>query len=416
MTSSDGAHAHAQQWRCYNGETIQPSYNIAEPKNYYGTNIEYWLDSNGNKHEDGYSMVVSKNETLTFVGTDWYDGKKTVYDTASIMNLSKDNPIKTDTESTLLSDFHIEGDPVLYPILVEGYCDYEVQHVSDGKSIKEQKEPFRVQLFSDWRIVARALSTDDSIWITLKCEKTDNGDFLTVEMRGEKKSDDDSPVYVKAKVVITRIEQSYIAPTLEIEAPQVTGSVYQFQDPETAEETDMWDYNIVITNPNSFTCYLDYKLFRDGDTVVDYTRDTDKIAIASNDSYRLQGSWKDSTSMGLARLESSLYVGNNRSEETITNWDAIFQSPASVSARYGSKDERDTYPIYLRVANKNAVSVVAHWDLGALQRTGTFNIRAKTTVEEIITNADTKQEEGNLNGHVYFSSDGYGDSDSVSFN
>ena len=416
LTSSDGAHAHAQQWRCYNGETIQPSYNIAEPKNYYGTNIEYWLDSNGNKHEDGYSMVVSKNETLTFVGTDWYDGKKTVYDTASIMNLSKDNPIKTDTESTLLSDFHIEGDPVLYPILVEGYCDYEIQHVSDGKSIKEQKEPFRVRLFSDWRIVARALSTDDSIWITLKCEKTDNGDFLTVEMRGEKKSDDDSQVYVKAKVVITRIEQSYIAPTLEIEAPQVTGSVYQFQDPETAEETDMWDYNIVITNPNSFTCYLDYKLFRDGDTVVDYTRDTDKIAIASNDSYRLQGSWKDSTSMGLARLESSLYVGNNRSEETITNWDAIFQSPASVSARYGSKDDRDTYPIYLRVENKNAVSVVAHWDLGALQRTGTFNIRAKTTVEEIITYADTKQDEGNLNGHVYFSSDEYGDSDIVSFN
>lgn len=94
----------------------------------------------------------------------------------------------------------------------------------------------------------------------------------------------------------------------------------------------------------------------------------------------------------------------------------VLEAPTSVSARYGNKDEKDQYPIYLSVTNSNYDSVIAHWQSGALQRTGTFNIGARATVEDIITYVDTKQDEGNLNGEIYFSSDGYDDSDVVSFN
>lgn len=119
----------------------------------------------------------------------------------------------------------------------------------------------------------------------------------------------------------------------------------------------------------------------------------DNDDIESSDSYRKGWYSKASTSSSVKKLIAPLNL--------------------SVEWRDG---DRDDYFVVMTITNPNNVDVTANWSSDAAQKTGTFNVSANSTTSDTIIIAETDQDQGSLDGDVYFSAEGYSDSNSVTFN
>lgn len=74
------------------------------------------------------------------------------------------------------------------------------------------------------------------------------------------------------------------------------------------------------------------------------------------------------------------------------------------------------YSVYLTLTNPNNVDVTANWNSDAAREEGTFSMSANSTITELLFTTDTNQDEGNLDADIYFSADGYIDSNVSSVN
>ena len=93
----------------------------------------------------------------------------------------------------------------------------------------------------------------------------------------------------------------------------------------------------------------------------------------------------------------------------------VLLKPTNVSIQWKDGDRND-YFVDMTITNPNNVDVTANWNSGGAQKTGTFEVRANSTMTDTIIIAETDQDRGNLDGDVYFSADGYSNSDIVTFN
>ena len=93
----------------------------------------------------------------------------------------------------------------------------------------------------------------------------------------------------------------------------------------------------------------------------------------------------------------------------------VLLKPTNVSVSWKDGDRND-YFVDMTITNPNNVDVTANWNSGGAQKTGTFDVRANSTTSYTIIIAETDQDRGNLDGDVYFSADGYSNSDIVTFN
>lgn len=89
-------------------------------------------------------------------------------------------------------------------------------------------------------------------------------------------------------------------------------------------------------------------------------------------------------------------------------------APLNLSVEWRSA--AGTYSVYLTLTNPNSIEVTANWDSHGEQERGSFTMPASSTTTNLLFTTETNQGENNLNADIYFSADGYTNSNISTFN
>lgn len=74
------------------------------------------------------------------------------------------------------------------------------------------------------------------------------------------------------------------------------------------------------------------------------------------------------------------------------------------------------YSVYLTLTNPNSIEVTANWDSNGERKGGSFTMPASSTTTNLLFTTGTNQGENNLDADIYFSADGYTNSNISTFN
>lgn len=121
-----------QTYSYFKGEVIEPNY--ISPSNEYGSDISYWVDSKGDKHDQkNYFITVKEDETFTFYGQDWFEPQNPYEISQSLVVPGKDG--ETTVDVSIPDAFHIAGAADAYPIAVLGEVTARLEY--DGQSVED---------------------------------------------------------------------------------------------------------------------------------------------------------------------------------------------------------------------------------------------------------------------------------------
>ena len=185
----------------------------------------------------------------------------------------------------------------------------------------------------------------------------------------------------------------------------------------------LYSATVTVTNPcdKALTCYIlaydSLGVVRDtvSFSINAKTTMSHDIGLSSTDGDGSAVSWGNSSVV--AYLEDANGCESLRTESNFTYEEKVYGKllkPTNVSVSWMEGDRND-FIITLRCTNPNNVAVTANWGSVVLQKTGSFSVDANSSDYTTIV-AETDQDRGNLDGDVYFSADGYSNSDIVTFN
>lgn len=220
-------------------------------------------------------------------------------------------------------------------------------------------------------------------------------------------------------VNLVYVKQGNVTTTVFVKQPVINSAKCWI----TSSGEPLYSATVTITNScdKALTCYI---LALDS---LDTVRDTvsfsinakttmpHDISLSSVDSEGSEIMWNSGSV--IAYLEDtngceSLHIKSDFTHEEKIYGKLIAPTNISIQWRDGGRND---YSVFMTITNPNNVDVTANWDSGAAQKWGTFEVSANSTTTHGIFIAETNQDQGNLDGHVFFSASGYTDSDTVGF-